>query len=172
MNRNLEHSGQNSGQKHDEESGIKRRLFLNTGGALALLAALPTRAIESSRVVQVYKSATCGCCGNWANHMRSAGFTVQVTEVTDSTGARKRLGMPDRFGSCHTATVGGYAIEGHVPAAEVKRLLDLKPKAIGLAVPGMPPGSAGMEVRGRRDPYQVLLIDVSGQSSVFASYPK
>ena len=88
------------------------------------------------------------------------------------TAARKRLGMPDRFGSCHTAIIEGYAIEGHVPAIEVKRLLDMKVKAIGLAVPGMPPSAPGMDVRGRRDPYQVLLIDASGQSSVFANYPK
>ena len=150
---------------------MKRRIFLKTGGALALLAALPTQAIEPSRTVQVYKSASCGCCGDWAKHMRSAGFTVQVTDVADTAAMRKRLGMPDRFGSCHTATVGGYAIEGHVPAAEVKRLLDLKTKAIGLAVPGMPPSSPGIDVPGRRDPYQVLLIGVSGQSSVFATYP-
>lgn len=151
---------------------MKRRLFPNTTGALAALATLPTPAIEPSKVVQVFKSAACGCCGNWVNHMRSAGFTVHVTDVADTTSARKRLGMPDRFVSCHTATVDGYAIEGHVPAAEVKRLLDKKTKAIGLAVPGMPPGSPGMDAGARRDPYQVLLIDVSGQSSVYASYPK
>lgn len=151
---------------------MKRRLFLNTSGALALFATLPTRAVESPKVVQLFKSATCGCCGKWATHMRSAGFTVQVTDVADTTAARKRLGMPDRFGSCHTATVEGYAIEGHVPAAEVERLLETKPKVIGLAVPGMPPSSRGMDVPGRPDPYQVLLIDLSGQSSVFASYPK
>jgi Predicted metal-binding protein len=151
---------------------MKRRLFLSTSGALAVFAAVPARAIESARVVQLFKSATCGCCGNWANHMRSAGFTVQVTDVADTTAARKRLGMPDRFGSCHTATVDGYAIEGHVPATEVKRLLAMKTKAIGLAVPGMPPSAPGMDVRARSDPYQVFLIDVSGQSSVFADYPK
>ena len=152
---------------------MKRRLFLNVSGALVVLAALPTRAaIEPAKVVQLFKSATCGCCDNWANHMRSAGFAVQVTDVADMTAARKRLGMPDRFGSCHTAIIEGYAIEGHVPAIEVKRLLDMKVKAIGLAVPGMPPSAPGMDVRGRRDPYQVLLIDASGQSSVFANYPK
>jgi hypothetical protein len=151
---------------------MKRRLFLHTSGALAVLATLPTRAIGAARVVQVFKSATCGCCSNWVNHMRSAGFEVHATNVDDTTSARKRLGMPDRFGSCHTATVGGYAIEGHVPAAEVTRLLDSKPKAIGLAVPAMPPGSPGMEVGARQDPYHVLLIDVTGHSSVFASYPK
>jgi hypothetical protein len=104
--------------------------------------------------------------------MRAAGFTVRVTEVNDTTAARKRLGLPDRYGSCHTATVGGYVLEGHVPAAEVKRLLASKPKAIGLAVPGMPPSAPGMDVPGRKDPYEVLLVDVSGQSSVFARYPK
>ncbi len=104
--------------------------------------------------------------------MRVAGFTVKVTEVNDTAATRKRLGLPDRYGSCHTATVGGYVLEGHVPAAEVKRLLSSKPKAIGLAVPGMPPSAPGMDVPERKDPYQVLLIDAAGQSSVFASYPK
>lgn len=151
---------------------MKRRLFLNTSGALAVLAALPIRAIESAKVVQLFKSPTCGCCGNWANHMRSAGFTVQVTEVPDTAAARRGLRMPERFGSCHTATVDGYAIEGHVPATEVKRLLKMKTKAIGLAVPGMPPSAPGMDALGRTDRYDVLLIDVAGQSSVFASYPK
>jgi hypothetical protein len=151
---------------------MERRYFLTTSGALAAIVALPTLAIQPSTVIQVFKSATCGCCGKWANNMRAAGFTMQVTDVADTGAARKRLGMADRFASCHTATVGGYAIEGHVPAAEVKRLLDMKAKAIGLAVPGMPPSAPGMDVRGRADPYQVLLIDVSGQSSVFASYPK
>ena len=151
---------------------MKRRIFLNASGALAVLAAMPLRASEPPKVVQLFKSPSCGCCGNWANHMRSAGFTVQVTEVTDTPAARKRLGMPDRFASCHTASVDGYAIEGHVPAFEVKRLLKLRTKAVGLAVPGMPPSAPGMDVRGRLDPYQVLLIDTAGQSSVFASYPK
>lgn len=80
--------------------------------------------------------------------------------------------MPDRFGSCHTATVEGYVLEGHVPALEVRRLLSTKPKAVGLAVPSIPPGSPGMEVGARKDPYQVLLVDASGDSTVFASYPK
>jgi hypothetical protein len=95
-----------------------------------------------------------------------------VTEVTDTTAARKRLGMPERFGSCHTATVDGYVLEGHVPATEVERLLASGTKAIGLAVPGMPPGSPGMETGARRDQYQVLLIDQSRRASVYAAYPK
>jgi hypothetical protein len=104
--------------------------------------------------------------------MRAAGFVVKVTEVTDTTAARKRLGMPERFGSCHTAAVDGYLLEGHVPATEVKRLPATRPKAVGLAVPSMLPGSPGMEVGRRNDPYQVLLADASRKSSVFASYPR
>jgi hypothetical protein len=148
----------------------RRDLF---AGAAALLAlhALDARAAAPLPEVQVYKSPSCGCCGAWVEHMKAAGFAVKVTEVNDTTAARKRLGMPDRYGSCHSATVGGYVLEGHVPAADVKRLLKAKPKAIGLAVPGMPPSAPGMDVPGRKDPYQVLLVDMSGQSSVFASYP-
>ena len=85
---------------------------------------------------------------------------------------RVRLGMPEKYGSCHTAQVAGYVLEGHVPAAEVKRLLAQRPKALGLAVPGMPPSAPGMDVPGRKDPYDVLLISADGQSRVFAAYPK
>lgn len=151
---------------------MNRRTFLGGAGVLAAFAALPTLAAPTPLEVQVFKSPYCGCCGGWIKHMEAAGFAIRVTEVTDTTAARKSLGLPDRFGSCHTATVGGYVLEGHVPAAEVKRLLATKPKAIGLAVPGMPPASPGMDTPGRKDPYQVLLVDSSGQSSVWANYPK
>ncbi len=157
---------------------MNRRRFFKSAGALAALSAAPILpamrafAAPAAPEIQVFKSPTCGCCGSWVEHMRAAGFTVKVTEVDDTTAARKRLGLPDRYGSCHTATVGGYVLEGHVPAAEVKRLLAAKPKAIGLAVPGMPPSAPGMDVPGRKDPYQVLLVDASGQSTVFANYPK
>lgn len=151
---------------------MKRRLFLGRAGALGVFAALPSLAVVPAREVQVFKSPYCGCCGAWVEHMRAAGFAVRVVEVHSATIERKRLGMPDRFGSCHTATIDGYVLEGHVPATEVKRLLATKPKAIGLAVPSMPPGSPGMEMGARKDPYQVLLIDVSGQARVYASYPQ
>jgi hypothetical protein len=141
------------------------------GGAWAL-SALPVLAQAALPEVQVYKSPTCGCCGAWVEHMRKAGFAVKVNEVTDTSAARKRFGMPDRFASCHTATVSGYVLEGHVPASEVKRMLAAKPKAVGLAVPSMPPSAPGMDVPGRNDPYQVLLVDASGQYSVYANYPK
>lgn len=104
--------------------------------------------------------------------MKSAGFAVRVVEVNNAGVERGRLGMPDRYASCHTATIEGYVLEGHVPAAEVKRLLAAKPKAIGLAVPGMPQSAPGMDVPRRKDPYQVVLVDTTGQSTVFASYPK
>jgi hypothetical protein len=151
---------------------MNKRHFLKHAAALVGLAALPTFAAPPGTEVHVFKSPTCGCCGAWVEHMRAAGFTVRVTEVDDTSAARQRLGLPARYGSCHTATVGSYVLEGHVPAAEVKRLLASRPKAIGLAVPGMPPSSPGMDVPGRHDPYEVLLVAASGQSSVFARYPK
>lgn len=151
---------------------MKRRHFLLTAAAVAAASTTPAFAADKLPLVQVYKSPTCGCCGAWVEHLRAAGFTVNVTEVDDTTATRKRYGFPDRFGSCHTAIVGGYIVEGHVPAAEVKRLLALKPAALGISVPGMPVGSPGMEVGHRQDPYDVYLIDKSGRESVFAHYPQ
>lgn len=134
--------------------------------------AFPAFAASTLPPVEVFRSPTCGCCGGWVDHMKAAGFAVRVNFVSDTTEARKRFGMPDQFGSCHTAVVKGYVVEGHVPAVEVRRLLALRPNAIGIAVPSMPPGAPGMEVGSRRDPYQVLLIDKAGRQTVFASYPK
>jgi hypothetical protein len=151
---------------------MKRRTFLSAVAGLSAVASVPARAATAWPAVDVFKSPTCGCCGAWVEHLKASGFDVRVTEVDDTAAARKRLGMPDAFGSCHTATVGGYVLEGHVPAAEVKRLLGAKPKAIGLAVPGMPVGSPGMEVGGRRDPFDVLLVERNGRSTVYARYPQ
>lgn len=150
---------------------MKRRTFLSFVAGSAVTAVLPGMAATALPQVDVFKSATCGCCGAWVEHLRSAGFRVKVTVVDDTTAARRRLGMPDAFGSCHTATVGGYVLEGHVPADQVKRLLASGTPAIGLAVPGMPPGSPGMEVGSRKDPYQIFLIDKQGRGTVFATYP-
>lgn len=138
-------------------------------GAFAV-AALPARAVALP-TVEVYRSPYCGCCGAWVEHMKSAGFSVNVHLVDDTTVTRKRFGMPDTFGSCHTAVVEGYVVEGHVPASDVKRLLSRRPAAIGLAVPSMPPGSPGMEAGGRVMPYQVLLVQRDRPAQVFASYP-
>ena len=122
--------------------------------------------------VEMWKDPSCGCCQDWVEHMQTNGFTFTVHE-TGNTGARSRLGMPQKLGSCHTAVVGGYVLEGHVPASDVRKLLQQKPRALGLAVPGMPVGSPGMDgaVYGdRRDPYDVLLVARDGSTKVFSSY--
>lgn len=117
--------------------------------------------------VEVYKSPTCGCCSEWVTHMKKNGFDVVVHDVRNVAPFRRQLGIPDQMESCHSALVGGYAIEGHVPAADVKRLLRERPKAKGIAVPGMVQGSPGMEQGMGKDPYQVLLFDGSGRTTVF-----
>lgn len=140
--------------------------------ATAAISAFPSFAANSRSQLDVFKSAACGCCGAWVDHLKAADFRVKVIEVEDPSAVRKRHGLPERFGSCHTAMVDGYVIEGHVPAADVARLLASKPLAIGLAVPEMPVGSPGMELGDRKDGYEVLLIDKSGRPTVFFHYPK
>ena len=124
-----------------------RRSFVQGAGlALAFLALSGARAQRPAALppVTVYKSPACGCCGDWAAHMRAAGFRVDVKDVDDVSPIKSRMGIPDTLWSCHTAVVDGYALEGHVPAGDVKRLLRERPKVKGLAVPGMVPGSPGM----------------------------
>jgi hypothetical protein len=150
----------------------RRLLSLAAGAAAAAALASPATAAPALPMVEVHKDPDCGCCAAWVEHLKAAGFPVKVHETANPAAVRGRLGMPDEFGSCHTAVVAGYALEGHVPAAEVKRLLAARPAAIGLSVPGMPAGSPGMEVGVRQDPYEVLLIDKRGKASVFARYPQ
>lgn len=122
--------------------------------------------------IEVWKDPSCGCCKDWVVHLEKSGFEVTVND-TGNEEARQRLGIPQRLGSCHTASVGGYAVEGHVPAREIKRLLAARPKALGLAVPGMPIGSPGMDgaiYKGRKDPFDVLLLAKDGTSTVYQSY--
>jgi hypothetical protein len=137
---------------------------------LAPLALLATAGNAAAATLVVTKSATCGCCKHWVEHMKKAGFTVEVREVEDVSPTRERLGVPDSLRSCHTSEIGGYVIEGHVPAADVKRLLAAKPKAAGLAVPGMVMGSPGMEHGDHKEPYQVVLFDKSGKTKIFAAH--
>lgn len=106
----------------------------------------------------VHKTPWCGCCAAWVAHIEEAGFAVRVEEHEDLTPIKAEAGVPLELQSCHTATLGGYVIEGHVPAADIARLLEEGPQAIGLAVPGMPAGSPGMEVPGRSDAYEVVLF--------------
>lgn len=134
--------------------------------ALGAAVNLPASAADA---VDVYKSPYCGCCGKWVEHLRQAGFDVRTHDVNDVPATRQRLGMPERLGSCHTAKVAGYVVEGHVPAADIQRLLKEKPKALGLAVPSMPPGSPGMESP-KPVPYNTLLVQAGGGTTVFAKH--
>lgn len=138
-------------------------------GALAAGIALPARA-QAGPVVDVVKTPTCGCCNGWITHMRQAGFQVRSRDVPDTTPIARQLGVPDDLRSCHTARVGGYAVEGHVPAADVRRLLRERPQAAGIAVAGMPIGSPGMEMGNRRQPYETILFTRAGRRTVFARH--
>lgn len=151
---------------------MKRRDLLTIFATTAAVMCLPARAATGLPEVEVFRDPSCGCCGQWVEHLKAAGFAVKLRETSDLAAVRKRVGMPDAYASCHTAVVAGYALEGHVPAAEVKRLLSARPAAVGLAVPGMPASAPGMDVPGRKDPYQVLLVNRQGGTLVFANYPK
>lgn len=147
-----------------------RRQFMMWSAAALVVNALPVAAAVPEIVV--FKSPTCGCCEDWIEHLRANGFTVKVNDVGNAA-ARRRLGIPQQLGSCHTGEVGGYAVEGHVPAREILRLLQERPAAAGVAVPGMPTGSPGMDgpaYGNRRDPYDVLLVARDGSTRVFQSY--
>ena len=135
-------------------------------------SALAQRAASGAApMVQVYKSPTCGCCANWVKHLQQHGFRTQVTDMENVADIKAQRGVPARAQSCHTAVVDGYVIEGHVPAADVQRLLKERPAVLGLAVPGMPIGSPGMEVPNMKpQPYDVLAFDKQGQLRVFASH--
>ena len=132
--------------------------------AMAVAAVLWLPAVAAAQTLEVYKSPYCGCCGAWVDHMREAGFAVSVIEQEDLSPVKARLGVPAALQSCHTAVIEGYVIEGHVPAADVARLLAARPMATGLAVPGMPIGSPGMERGARRDPYDVIRFWPTGRA--------
>lgn len=123
----------------------------------------------SNEVVEVYKNPQCGCCAAWVAHLRMQGFTVNVHEVADTAAVREQHQIPAALGSCHTATISGYVIEGHVPAADIRRLLKEKPAVAGLAVPGMPAGSPGMESSSPQA-YQTLSFSAAGETQEFANH--
>ena len=134
--------------------------------------ASPAPATQAKPLVEVWKDPSCGCCADWVTHMQAHGFETRVHDVGNGA-ARARLGVPLALGSCHTARVGGYAVEGHVPAVDVQRLLKDKPQAVGLAVPGMPIGSPGMDgpaYGGRQDAYDTLLVQKGGKTTVFQAH--
>jgi hypothetical protein len=143
---------------------IRRPILLTIAAAAAFLS-------TAANAVQltVMKSPYCGCCAKWIEHVQQHGFTVKVVDTEDMASVKKRLGVPDRLASCHTTMAGGYFIEGHVPAADIKRLLAQKPKATGIAVPGMPAGSPGMEAAGK-EPYATVLVRADGTTGIFAQH--
>lgn len=139
---------------------------------LSSLVGHPILAASAMPRIEVWKTPTCECCNDWVSHLEANGFLVRVHD-TGNNSVRNLLKIPAKFGSCHTAKVAGYVIEGHVPAQDIQRLLTENPEAIGLAVPGMPVGSPGMDgtaYGGRRDPYDVLLIQADGEARVFQSH--
>jgi hypothetical protein len=146
---------------------LNRRDVLLTSAAV--LVAGPSCAAQSGPSIAVYKDPSCGCCTAWVDHLKAAGFTAAVDETADMAAIKSKLGVPDDLTSCHTGLVEGYAIEGHVPASDIKRLLKEKPKAVGIAVPGMPVNSPGMEIEGEPDErYTVWLFTKDGKRSAFA----
>lgn len=148
-----------------------RRTLLAAVLAMGLAPAF-AQGSAARTAMEVWKDPNCGCCQDWITHLEGSGFAVQVHEAGNDV-ARQRLGVERRFGSCHTGLVGGYAIEGHVPAPEIRRLLKERPNAIGLAVPGMPMGSPGMDgpaYGGRKDAFDVLLLTRGGGSQVYRHY--
>ena len=150
---------------HDGHAGHGRH------AAVPATAATGGTKVIGLPIAIVHKSPTCGCCKLWVDHLEQAGFRVQVRESNDLEPIKKKLGVPYGEGSCHTAEIGGYFVEGHVPAEDIKRLLAQKPKARGLTVPGMPAGSPGMEVpSGRVQPYAVKLVGTDGSTSVWARH--
>ncbi len=160
-----------------------KRIVLKRTLSLLLLATLsqtacaegsvwdkPTPALTHPVEMTVYRSPSCGCCGKWEEHMKKHGFTVKEIQSEDMDAVKQKLGVPKALQSCHTAVVEGYVVEGHVPAGDVKKLLQTKPQAAGLAAPGMPAGSPGMEMGGKKANFSVLLFDKQGNTDVFHGY--
>lgn len=149
-----------------------RRAFMCAGAAFAMLfSSRGAIAAPKKPSIKVYKDASCGCCTAWVERLTSAGFAAEVEERDDMDTLKASLGVPDALASCHTGVVAGYVIEGHVPPADIKRLLATRPKAKGLAVPGMPVNSPGMEIPGAKDqPYTVWLFQANEKRTAFAQH--
>lgn len=144
--------------------------LLPAGPSAAEDNGISTHANTAPPAITVYRSPTCGCCENWLEHLRSNGFAVEDHQEADMNAIKDRLGIPGAARSCHTATIDGYLIEGHVPAADIKQMLSRRPQIRGLAVPGMVVGSPGMEMGNRKDPYTVVSIGKNGELRAFREY--
>jgi hypothetical protein len=149
-------------------SGMTFRSLAVAVSLVALAAATAASQAKPTAVpIQVFKTPTCGCCAKWVDHMKAAGFAPEVQDLPNLSVVKSNAGVPANLQSCHTALVGGYVVEGHVPAETVKRLLKEKPRVAGIAVPGMPIGSPGMEQGDRRDAYEVLTFTRDGRTTVY-----
>ncbi len=153
---------------------MNRRSFLKQTTGFLIVAVLlkgEAGAVLADPIgITVYKDPTCGCCKLWIEHLRANSFNVTAHETDDMAAIKLKFAVPEALQSCHTATIGGYVIEGHVPAQDIRRLLDIRPKAVGLAVPGMPNGSPGMESDAPDDQYDVMLFAESGKPEIFRRY--
>ena len=147
---------------------IDRRTMI--GLALAAIPAAACSRPARASQLNIYKSPYCGCCGAWVDHVKANGIKAVVHEMEDVTSMARKLGVPDDLRSCHSAEIDGYFIEGHVPPADIRKLLRERPKARGIAVPGMPIGSPGMEQAGRREAFDTLLVGPSGQLTLFSRH--
>ena len=149
---------------------IDRRTMIGLLAATipAAACAKPVKAAE----LRIYKSPYCGCCGAWVDHVKASGIKTVVKDMEDVTPVARKVGVPDALRSCHTAVIEGYFVEGHVPAVDIRKLLRERPKARGIAVPGMPIGSPGMEQGKRRDAYQTLLVMHDGSTRAFVKHNK
>ncbi|MFZ9421250.1 MAG: DUF411 domain-containing protein [Burkholderiaceae bacterium] len=171
---------QRSKLRAQAQSSLRAARIALTPSRRTLLIGLATLISSSSLfaqkdpplAIQVWKDPHCGCCKDWIDHLEKSGFTATILDQGNNA-IRNQLGMPAKFGSCHTALIQGYVIEGHVPASEILTLVKIKPIALGLAVPGMPIGSPGMDgsmYGNRRDAFDVLLVQKDGKSKIFKSY--
>lgn len=151
---------------------MNRRSLLLAAAALPFASLTAAAATAAGEPIRIMKSPTCGCCTAWAEHLAAAGLQTEVREVADGQlwAMKQRLGISSDLASCHTALAGAYVIEGHVPAADIRRLLAERPDALGLTVPGMPAGSPGMEMGDEREAFDTLLILADGTTEVFASH--
>jgi hypothetical protein len=147
------------------------KLLLATG-LLILSSGLSAEGIATDKPIDitVYRSPTCGCCGKWIDHLKQNNFNVKDILTEDMQSIKNKYGVPKEMASCHTAIVGKYVIEGHVPADDISTLLKSRPKIVGLAVPGMVTGSPGMEMGGRKDPYDVMSFDKENHFQIYNSY--
>jgi hypothetical protein len=176
-------SDKRSGQATAGRERLEHEVMMNRA-SIVLALALAVMCLQGPRAAEVfgqarggqaalpkviaYKDPSCGCCTLWVQHMKRAGFIVTVVNTPDMAAVRREYGVPVAQQSCHTAIVDGFVVEGHVPADDVKRLLQERPKVVGLAVPGMPLGSPGMEQGDSRQPYKVLTFDTGGKTAVFS----